>query len=447
MGYRARMERQCGFSSFIGFQLENSIMTRAKKPFWLGPVTTISPRTIKMHQYIRIQDKKITVLQEKPDPDEPVQEADLRDYYCYPAMINPHDHLQGTYFPRVGTNRPYMSFYPWILDLMDSDTVSERKKIDNLDLYLLGSYKNIAAGVVTVQDHYPHEALPKWPQGGNNEFINHIPVRVSPEYTLAHEVHEKENQWGMGAEQEHQWAIERDWPFITHLEEGFTDECMKGIDYLKEMKALSDHTVLIHCIGLSNQDIQDIAKAGTHIVTCPFSNFYMFQVTARLREIFDAGINVSLGTDSPMSGSLYILEEMKFLKNIYYDMYHEPLEDHVIVDMVTINPAKALRIENHLGQLAPDFIADLLFVQKNDDNPYTNLVQATHRDIGLLLKEGQPIYGDTRFIQWFEDSGVSYDEIQIDKQKRLLLGEPLELIRRIRKNIGFNKPFPFLPIS
>lgn len=415
--------------------------------YWIGPITIITPYEIRPDQYINIDNAYIKMIQSAKPASEFIREYDWSGYYCFPALINPHDHLQGTYWPRVGQNRPYLTFKPWITDLINSDTVAERKKIDNLEIYLLGAYKNLLAGCTTVQDHYPHEALPNWPQGGNNAYLSKLPIRVSPEYTLAHEVHSEENQWGMGPETEHKWAVERNWPFITHLEEGFTEECMRGVDYLKEARALSDHTVLIHCLGLSNKDIEDIAEAGTHIVTCPFSNFFMFEAIARLKEIRRAGINLSLGTDSPASGSMHILEEMKFLKNIYYDTYGEAFPDKDIVEMVTCNPAKALRVDDTLGQIRPGFLADLLFIEKHGvDDPYACLVQAEHKHISLLLKKGKPILGDSTFFAWFKEQGNFFSEIRLGKIRKYILGDVKDLLRNIYKKIGFVKKFPFLPI-
>jgi cytosine/adenosine deaminase-related metal-dependent hydrolase len=58
--------------------------------------------------------------------------------------------------------------------------------------------------------------------------------------------------------------------------------------------------------------------------------------------LLDKKINVCIGTDSPMSGGLNLLEEMKFDKKLYKKLYGEELPDETIYRMVTVNPAKVL---------------------------------------------------------------------------------------------------------
>ncbi|NCC45227.1 MAG: hydrolase, partial [Clostridia bacterium] len=71
------------------------------------------------------------------------------------GLINAHDHLLGTYYPKVG-NGPYENWLPWDNDLKSSPVYQERQQIENRDLYLLGAYRNLVSGVTSVSDHIPH---------------------------------------------------------------------------------------------------------------------------------------------------------------------------------------------------------------------------------------------------------------------------------------------------
>ena len=53
-------------------------------------------------------------------------------------------------------------------------------------------------------------------------------------------------------------------------------------------------------------------------------------IEAICREFLDMGINVAIGTDSPMSGGLNLLHEMKYDKILYEDIYGEELRDETI---------------------------------------------------------------------------------------------------------------------
>ena len=190
-----------------------------------------------------------------------------------PALINIHDHMRGNYLPRVGPPKGtfYLNWLPWDNDLKASDAFLERENLSEENKYLLSSYKNLFSGVVTVNDHFPHHL--------NEKHLPHLPVRAIQEYTLEHECSSFDLKWGKGIEIEQAMAVEKNWPFITHLEEGFDAESQNGIGILERHRALDEYCLLIHCIGFSDIDILKVAKAGAHISWCPASNMLMFNTT------------------------------------------------------------------------------------------------------------------------------------------------------------------------
>ena len=369
-------------------------------------------------------------------------DCEFKNHILYPSLINSHDHLLGSYFPRVGDRRPYLTWKPWDDDLKGSKIYKERGKHENIDLYYLGAYRNLISGALTVSDHIPHIV--------NESFIPKMPIRVLSEYALAHEVSSYDLKWGDGVEVEYRKALEKDIPFITHIEEGFDEESGKGIEYLKEMDALGEHTVLVHGIALSDEDIKDIGERGSHLVWCPFSNNYMFGRTARVKELMRNGVNVSIGTDSPMSGALNLLEEVRFAKSIYYEMYREELSDRDLVRMVIQNPAKALRLGEDLGGLDVGKKGDFIAIRNDMGyDGYELLVRCELKDISMIFYNGEPLYGDEEYLNIFEDFGKESELIFVEGVGKRISVErsPLELLRLIQERVGYKKELPFLPIS
>jgi hypothetical protein len=315
----------------------------------------------------------------------------------------------------------------------------ERAKTSTEDRYFLSAYKNLFSGVVTANDHFPHE----W----NEPFIPRLPMRVIRNYTLAHESSSYDLKWGEGIEIEHARALKNNFPFITHLEEGFDEESQRGVDILEELGCLDDHTVLIHCIGFSDEDIQKTRRAGAHIAWCPASNVFMFNVTMKIRKMLEAGINVGLGTDSTATGSVNILEEMRFARDIYRKMYGEDLAARTLVDMVTVNPAKAFRMQKETGHLAEGKLADLLVIRQRKDDPWESLVATRVEDIELLVQEGTPIYGDARHEELFTARGGQYSAVSVRGRQMLVRGDPAGLMERVRKAVGFRKVLDFIPLD
>ncbi len=361
------------------------------------------------------------------------------DTVAIPGIINAHDHLLGSYWPRVGEG-PHISWKPWDDMLKSSDVYKERSRIPNFYLYMIGAYKNLVSGVTTVMDHIPHHI--------NREFIPKLPVKVIENYTLAHEVSKYDLKWGDGVEIEHSRAIEKNWPFVTHIEEGFDEESMKGVEYLEKMGALTGHTVMIHGLALSDEDLDKIAKAKAHLITCPVSNYFMFKTIARIKEWLERGINTSLGTDSPMSGGMNILEEMKFLKMAYKSKYNEDIDDRTVLYMITKNPAKAFRIDNEVGYIKSGYRADITIFRIRKD-PFSSIVNAWFNDIEIVFINGIPMYGFYYYKDLFDKFSnlVDYSKAIIDMKERIIVGSLEELMKTVWKFVGFKKQLPFIPIT
>ena len=209
---------------------------------------------------------------------------------------------------------------------------------------------------------------------------------------------------------------------------------------------MSEHTVLIHGIGFSDSDIENLAKYGVNVVWCPVSNLYMFDVTAPIKKLFDAGVNVVLGTDSPMSGSINVFEEMYIAKNYYRETYMENLSSKLLVEMLTTRASKAMFLPK-LGSIKEDNFADLLIISGKADAPYDSLTNMGFSNIMLVTIEGRPKYADESFIDLFELLEVPYQKIKVASSKKIIEGDLLGLLERVRSSVSFKKEFPFLPIE
>jgi cytosine/adenosine deaminase-related metal-dependent hydrolase len=362
--------------------------------------------------------------------------------FVYPSLINTHDHLQGTYLPAVGPEKGefYLTWQPWDKDLKASDTFRERSKLTREELYRISAYKCIFSGVTTVNDHFP--------QAINGPILPTLPIRAILEYGLAHEASSYDLQWGDGIEIEHKRAVENNWPFITHLSEGFDDEAMRGVEALEKRGVLDNHCLLVHCIGFSDEDIKKVAKAGASVSWCAFSNMLMFNVTAKIRKMLEAGINVTIGTDSSATGSVNLMAEMRYARELYRKMYGEDLPAKKIFEMVTVNAARAFWMADRVGTLEEGKLADLLVLKGRMDDPYENLVSASAGDIELLILAGKPLYGETRFMDLLGGSlPPDYSIITVGRRSMFIIGDPAALYREVRKRVGFKKVLDFLPFE
>jgi cytosine/adenosine deaminase-related metal-dependent hydrolase len=362
--------------------------------------------------------------------------------FIYPSLINTHDHLQGNYRPPVGPKKGnfYLTWLPWDQDFKSSKTFEERSKLTREDLYALSGYKCLFSGVTTVNDHFPHNL--------NKQIVPTLPIKVIQKYGIAHECTSYDLKWGDGIEIEHERAVKNSWPFITHLCEGFDNESMHSIETLEKMNILDNHCLFIHCIALSDEDIKKAAKAGASVSWCGCSNMFMFNTTAKIRKMLNAGVNVTIGTDSSATGSANILAEMKYDRELYRKIYGEDLNAKTIFEMVTINAARAFWKQDKIGSLEEGKTGDILVLKAKHDDPHENLINAEMKDIELLVLAGKPIYGQMRFLDIFKgELPAGYTKIKVGSKEMIVKGDPAGLYREIRKKVGFKKKLDYMPFE
>ena len=123
------------------------------KEWTISGVDVLTPDTVRKKSHVTIKADSITSIG-KGDAGSAVALA-VDNGILTPGLVNAHDHLLGNYYPKVG-NGPYLNWLPWDNDLKSAPVYQERQQIENRDLYLLGSYRNLLSGVTTVSDHIPH---------------------------------------------------------------------------------------------------------------------------------------------------------------------------------------------------------------------------------------------------------------------------------------------------
>lgn len=353
------------------------------------------------------------------------------------GFINAHDHLLGNYFPKVG-NGPYENWLPWDNDLKSSPIYQERQQIENRDLYLLGAFRNLVSGVTTVSDHIPHFVA--------EPFYDLLPTKAIRDYALAHSVNSFALKWGDEISEEYKKAVEKDIPFITHISEGFDNETVEDVISLDRQGGLGEHSVLIHGIAFSEEDIDLIKSKKASVVWCGDSNMFMFNKTTNIKMLLDKGVNVCIGTDSPMSGGENLLKEINFNKKLYKKMYGQELSDETIYRMITVNSARAFRLHDH-GSIKSGNVADFVVVKDRGGSFINSLVSSSLKDIMLVVINGMPAYGDIEYAGLFNSLNIQYQEIVLDGREKVVIGDLLGLLKRISRAVGFKKTFPFLPVD
>ncbi len=356
----------------------------------------------------------------------------------YPGFFNSHDHLLASYLPKVGGSTKHNSWLAFDNLYKSSGVFAERQQLESELLYFLGSYKNLIAGVTSVFDHIPHQV--------QAPFVGNLPVRLISEYTLSHSLGNYSLGWGEGPALEYRIAESTNKPFVTHLGEGLDEDSLTSLKRLEKAEALGPHSVLVHCLPFGPREVEKIAKANASVVWCPTSNLHIFGKTTNIKLFLEAGVNVCLGTDFSPSGSLHLMEEMKLAKTLYQDLYEEELQESVLLDWVTKNPAKAFR-QNLLGEIKEGNLADLLVLEDEDSSKNEiSVSQLNPGKIDLMIVDGSPILASPHYKKLFSDLEIDTETISLSGKDKIVAGSPKRLLEQVSASVGYKKELAFLPI-
>ena len=127
-------------------------------------------------------------------------------------------------------------------------------------------------------------------------------------------------------------------------------------------------------------------------------------------------------------------------------MYNKNLSDKTMLEMLTSNAAQAFSLKRQ-GSIKEGYLADLVIINSKSRNSYSFVSEMNYEDIMLVVIDGIPRYGDESFIPLFEALDISFQKIKVDKYKKIIHGDILGLLDRIRKAVGFEKHLEFLPVE
>lgn len=141
----------------------------------------------------------------------------------------------------------------------------------------------------------------------------------------------------------------------------------RNIEYLQDVGLAAPHVVLAHCIWLDEKEMEILRVTGTHVSHCPSSNLKLGSGIARVPEMIDRGISVSLGADgAPCNNRLDMFTEMRTAALIQKAIQGpQILPALTALQMATICGAKALGLGDFIGSIEVGKQADLILLNLN----------------------------------------------------------------------------------
>jgi cytosine/adenosine deaminase-related metal-dependent hydrolase len=357
---------------------------------------------------VTVDGNRITAVGEYHDRMGPA--VDLGDRMILPGLINVHCHLD--YTTMRGAITQQRTFADWIVSinamkrsLDDEDYLDAIAKgfdqlkqwgttsvlniesfpelmlamppppirtwwfYEMIDLRSRIASEKVVAGALTFFEHNP-----RWPGG----------LGLSPHapYTASMDLYRLANSTGL--------------PITTHLAESAEEDRMfrhasgplydllallgrdmsdcghgSALVRLAREGLIRPDWILVHLNELDETDIEALSVTRPHVVHCPRSHGYFGHRPFDFHRLRSLGLNLCIATDSLASNqSLSLFAELRAAQKAVPSLAPEEL-----VKMVTVNPARALRMEGQLGRIAPGALADLIAI------PFSSPISAAYEEI------------------------------------------------------------------
>jgi cytosine/adenosine deaminase-related metal-dependent hydrolase/ubiquinone/menaquinone biosynthesis C-methylase UbiE len=293
---------------------------------------------------------------------------DLTGYTLLPGLINAHDHLEFSLFPRLG-HGPYENCADWYSDIhsRDAATIARYKRVPKSTRVWFGALRNLLCGVTTVCHHNPLTG---------DMLSEDFPIRVVRDFGWAHSILLEKNF----AARHHRTAPDR--PFIIHLAEGLDSRARRDLDDLVAAGILDHRTAIVHGLAFDHDAIRTLNHHDAALIWCPSSNDFLFGRT-HLPAAIASFRNVALGSDSPLTAAGDFLDELRLAAT----EVGIPAND--LYAQATSNSARILRLAEGFGQIRSGAVADLIAVPASSSSPAEILSHLSYRDIHLVLRGGR----------------------------------------------------------
>src|SRR5579863_6798492 len=147
---------------------------------------------------------------------------------------------------------------------------------------------------------------------------------------------------------------------------------MSPVQYLEKIGVLGPDVIAAHCIFVDDADRKILAQRQVGCVHNPSSNMMLASGVSPVAELRAAGVAVGLGTDGPAGSNndLDLMEEIDLAAKLAKITKMNPLalNAKAVVEMATIDGARAVHLEKEIGSLEAGKKADMAIISLDEPN-------------------------------------------------------------------------------
>lgn len=384
-------------------------------------IVTVTGKVLERSSVV-IDDGKIIDIIEQADLHEryaATTSVTLDEHVLIPGLINLHTHAAMTLMRGLADDLPLMIWLQEHIWPAEKQVLSERYVRDGT---LLGCAEMLAGGTTCFADmyFYPQAVADAALQAGMRANVGLVVLEFPTSYasdaddyllkgldardtwrnhplltaSLApHAPYTVENR---SFEKILTYAEQLGLGIHTHLHET-ADEIAQSLDQygvrplqrLADIGILGPNFIAAHCAHLEPKEIEMLAEYGCHVAHCPASNLKLASGIAPVFELMQKGVNIGIGTDGPASNNrLDMFAEMRLAALLAKGSSGNAaaLPANKALQMVTIDAARALGLDDKIGSIDIGKFADLTAVRIADPetvpcfDPISHLVYVLGRE-------------------------------------------------------------------
>ena len=161
-----------------------------------------------------------------------------------------------------------------------------------------------------------------------------------------------------------------------------------------------------HCVWFDEKDMDIFARKNLSVVTNPGSNAKLASGIAPLKEMWERGINIAIGTDGPASNNcLDMFKEMFLVSSLtkLREMDAAAMNGDDVLYMATAGGAKAMGLSD-CDRLAVGKKADIIMIDLMQPNmqPVNNITKnlvysGSKQNVKMTMINGRILYEDQKF--------------------------------------------------
>ena len=313
-----------------------------------------------------------------------------------PAFVNPHDHVAYAHQPPPPpTAARYEHRHDWRLGVRGHTAIPYEggappvaRAAHELRM-LLGAATTIAGGAghrgLLRNPDMPNlgEGLPTAPADSDT-----FPLDDSGGLFVTTGCH-------YGSDHTRQDDVERYGAYLPHLGEGIDSAAHNELTcaLTRDFGLIQPWSAVVHAVAADATQAHDLGAAHALVVWSPRSNVSLYGNTAPVPLLRRAGVEIALGTDWLLSGSMNLQRELACARSWAETYWPGALSSRDLWSMVTTGGARAVGAEHALGRLAQGYLADIAVMRGRTEDAYADVVGAGPGDVLLVLRGGTPLYG------------------------------------------------------